>query len=512
MALNENLFAYNQLIHFLIVNEALGRVESSINSDSGIHLANYFLASPQLIYERNNEAGCYTEFLKHRVVCIAGMPGVGKSTLAIKFGYHYLSKSSSATVRFFKASTVLKLSEDYKRLAENLKVNDENEENRIDKVNRELTKLAETKQILFVFDNVDNYEFVEKYIRNLPRKVSVLLTVRTKETISLHENIYFEELKPFSLEESTDYIKKALSDRDDVSKQKIEDIVKILGDDNNEVIPFNLNKVVSIISKSYQPIDKLLANIKQCPEKYLQIEFYKEIMENGMFAKILEYIPYFDPDSIDLNLLAEMTEQEENDAWDAALNGLEKNFLIKINKKNHELSVHRLLQIELSEYLEEKLEVRSRFAEIIEEKIEIENLYNGSLKSIPFAHADRLIQTNWFNELQDNEIKAKLFKKMGIFCWHVQTGMLMSSFLQNSLNIKKHFIPGKIDKALEYLNKALEIQKKLSIGQDNEEIANTYYSIGIVYTEKREFDRALEYLNKALDMLKILNSKTQIHS
>ena len=118
------------------------------------------------------------------------MPGVGKSTLAIKFGY-YRSESSSATVRFFKASTVLKLSEDYKRLAEILKVNDENEENRIDGVNSKLSKLAETKPILFVFDNVDDYQFVDNYIRNLPRKVSVLLTVRTKETISLHENVYF---------------------------------------------------------------------------------------------------------------------------------------------------------------------------------------------------------------------------------------------------------------------------------------------------------------------------------
>jgi hypothetical protein len=42
MALNGNLFAYNQLIHlnFLIVNEVLGSVESLIKSDSKIHLTN----------------------------------------------------------------------------------------------------------------------------------------------------------------------------------------------------------------------------------------------------------------------------------------------------------------------------------------------------------------------------------------------------------------------------------------------------------------------------------------
>jgi len=81
--------------------------------------------------------------------------------------------------------------EDYKRLAEIQKVNDEKEEDRIDGVNIKLTKLAETKPILFVFDNLDDDQFFDKYIRNLPSKVSVLLTVRTKETISLHENVYF---------------------------------------------------------------------------------------------------------------------------------------------------------------------------------------------------------------------------------------------------------------------------------------------------------------------------------
>jgi len=54
-------------------------------------------------------------------------------------------------------------------------------------------------------------------------------------------------------------------------------------------------------------------------------EFYGGFVGNTMVLIILEYIPYFDPDSIDLSLLAEMIDQEENDAWDKALKGLEKN-------------------------------------------------------------------------------------------------------------------------------------------------------------------------------------------
>ncbi len=139
---------HNQLIKDLDSFKAITQLSLQIGSlnDSDIHLANNFPETPQLIYERNNEAGRFTEFLKHRVVCIAGMPGVGKSTLAIKFGYHR-SESSSATVRFFSARTVLELTEDYKSFAEILKVNDEDENKRIGGVNSKLIKLAETKQI-----------------------------------------------------------------------------------------------------------------------------------------------------------------------------------------------------------------------------------------------------------------------------------------------------------------------------------------------------------------------------
>lgn len=116
--------------------------------------------------------------------------------------------------------------------------------------------------------------------------------------------------------------------------------------DSNGVIPFNLNKVVSILVKSRQPIDKFLDTIKQHPEKWMRIEFYDEFMKNAVVANNLRFIPYFDPDSIDLSLLGEIIGQEEDDSWDEALDELEKNFLVKINAED-KLSVHRLMQKEL---------------------------------------------------------------------------------------------------------------------------------------------------------------------
>ncbi len=347
---------------------------------------------------------------------------------------------------------------------------------------------------------------------------------KVKETIRLHENVYFEELPPFTVGESTDYILEAFRNREGVSQPQIEEIVGILGDKNG-VIPFNLNKVVSYISESNQPIGELLANIKQrpVPEEWLQTDFYDGFMEDAIVARILKYIPYFDPDSIDLSLLVNMTDQKRNNDLDKALNRLVKNFLIKINKKSYDLSVHRLLQKELTLYFKVKLTVdneidriQTRFIEIIDLVFKYSDLISYSnLKNMPFTHAERIIQTEWFEKLPDNEIKARLFEKMGIFYFQGQTGISLR-VLHNSLEIKKGLIPGKInfDKPLEYLKKALETLKRhwreknftgdrqLHSTEEHQQLAKICNTIGFVYIKKRDLDKALFYMNKALSFLK----------
>ncbi len=395
----------------------------------------------------HNQIQIFEEFKSRERICITGVSGIGKSTLAIEFG-HY---RKDAFVCFFKADTELKVKHDYEGLAKQLQIKEDYEDHRIRLVNDKLNALAKMpKEIIFIFDNVENYDCIEKYLRNLHKDISVLVTVKKKETVQREIGDgdiqwYNHELKPFSLNESKKYILDKLKDK--ISEPQIKIILEKIG--KNEAIPFHLNKVVSILLTPFQPIEKSVETIIQQPDKWVQTAFFDGFMGNTMVSSILEYIPYFDPDSIDLNLLAAMIDPKENEEFFKALEILEKNVLIK-NEENREISVHRLLQNELTEYFKVKLkvgkinQVRIRFTEVIEAKFEINDFYSRNLKSMPFAHADRLIQKDWFDELQDNEIKAKLFKKMGIFCWHVQTGMLMSSFLQNSLNIKKHFIPGKM--------------------------------------------------------------------
>lgn len=189
----------------LYMTEKIDRINSRIDkispSDYEIRLVSNLPAPTSLIYTRIEEAGMFDEFVKHWLVCIAGMSGVGKTTHATKFGYQ--RKEKSATVRFFKADSV---TDDYIGLAKLLRIEDDKEEHRIDSVNSKLTKLTEATQILFVFDNVDDYQIVEKYICYLPEEVSVILTVRNRDQVD-NDKYHCIDLEPFTVTESNDYVK-----------------------------------------------------------------------------------------------------------------------------------------------------------------------------------------------------------------------------------------------------------------------------------------------------------------
>ena len=115
-------------------------------------------------------------------------------------------------VRYFFAETEAKVAEDYKRLAKQLEVEEEEEVDRIEILNNKLTKLAETNEIIFIFDNVVDYGFIEKYICNTPERICVLTTARNRETIS-DDKVWSIQLEPFSRNEAISYVIKVLGEK-----------------------------------------------------------------------------------------------------------------------------------------------------------------------------------------------------------------------------------------------------------------------------------------------------------
>ena len=64
-----------------------------------------------------------------------------------------------------------------------------------------------------------------------------------------------------------------------------------------------------------------------------------------------------------------------------------------------------------------------------------------------------------------------------------------------------HYNLGDYNKALEYYNKALDIQKQI-LGERHPDTAKSYNSIGEIYYSLGDYNKALEYYNKALDIRK----------
>jgi len=504
---------------------------------------------PDEIYDREDE---FEEFKGQKRICISGMSGVGKSTLAIKYGSSRKGAKPPALVRFFKADTEAKLNVDFICLAKLLQISEDNDDHRIELVYQKLGDLENSDlEILFIFDNVENYQFVKKYVCNLPEAISVLVTVRNKDTVQINDDEWYNiELGPFSSEESTEYIQKVLGGSSKIKDEQIKEILDMIGDDmKREVIPFHLNKVVTLLKNRFGSFEKSLNTIRNSKKWLTRNDFYDEFMKIEIVEKIFKYIPYFDPDSIDLSLLAEMIDQEENDDWDKALQRLETDFIVKVNEDRKGISVHRLLQKELSLYFEKKFEnkeineIRQRFTEIIDNNLKMEYIVSGASEQVPYTHADRLIQTNWFQDpdlFPDSEKKAIFFEKLGFFfslneplnynladtgipnifpkrakeCF-LKTLNIRETLDENPLPVKVStyndigrvcYELGELDFASENLEKGLRMNSDLGIPFNYVQL-ETHYISGKVYLALEKFNEALEQFKKAFKIKETLGFK-----
>jgi len=435
---------------------------------------------PDTTYDREDE---FKEFKGQKRICISGMPGVGKSTLAIKYGYSRQKEEKPALVCFFQAETEAKLKVDFVGLAKLLKISEDNDDHRIELVYQKLKEISDL-EILFIFDNVENYQFVKKYVCNLPEAISVLVTVRNKETVQRNYVKWHDiKLKPFLEEESKKYIKKGLDGYLKIEDGQIKEILEIIGV-GYKVIPFHLNKVVTLLRDTCCSFEETLEQIKED----------KEFLRTGLYEKFMKS-----------SLLAEMIDQKKNGDWNKALQELKKNLIVTVNAEGEGISVHRLLQKELSLYFEKKFEnkeineIRERFVEIIDKNLKNQDIASWASKLGPFTHADRLIETDWFrdsNQFPDSEIKASIFEKMGHFFNQYRPIIKQSNSVAQTRILNKMFLR---ERAKECFLKTLKIREKLYSG-DHYLKVRTYICIALACRYLGEHDNASNNYEKALNM------------
>ena len=84
----------------------------------------------------------------------------------------------------------------------------------VERTNMKLKQL--NKDVLFVFDNVESYDDIDKYVNiNLPTNIKILITTRDQWKSVAYPKI---ELEPFSMDEAKEYVSKNLDKKitDDV--------------------------------------------------------------------------------------------------------------------------------------------------------------------------------------------------------------------------------------------------------------------------------------------------------
>ena len=280
---------------------------------------------------------------------IAGLGGVGKTQLAIEYAYLALENKNYAIIFWIPAETTNTINSAYQELANFLHLNVAglNIENMQTLVHKKLSTEYKNNKVLFVLDNVPDYESINDYLAKIHKELSptlspsVLITSRSQ---------YWPKppliLDIFTPKEALTFVQKHLSDEKEIH---ILDLTT-----NLQRFPLALSQAASYIKK-HTNIKDYLALYSTKKTAYLEIfpenknEYNSTLWKTWNIAfnnlstsarEILFMSAYLDPDNIPLDLFGELPiEQRIN-----SIRELRKYSFITMINNNQSFKIHRLLQ------------------------------------------------------------------------------------------------------------------------------------------------------------------------
>jgi energy-coupling factor transporter ATP-binding protein EcfA2 len=240
-------------------------------------------------YERQVQIDQIKQKLKklkrQKLVVLHGIAGIGKSTLAKNYAQLFKNTSSDHVAIWIEAEKELKIKNDYLSILDYPKIKDESD--LIHLFNEKLARLVKNRtKIMIVYDNVEDYDYLKVFLRDLPSEVEILVTMKNintgligKERTDNYEAI---EVKPFDEEEFNVFVLEVFKNKNiqlDAGSLKL--LWEIVYDKEDKIAsPFRINKLITYFlnNKSMKFSQKLEKISKENRKHLLNIDFYQTIV------------------------------------------------------------------------------------------------------------------------------------------------------------------------------------------------------------------------------------------
>ena len=462
----------------------------------------------------------------------SGLAGVGKTTLA-----KHVINIPQKNYRFkgwFNAETESVLEAQYLQLGDQYGIFMTQESSKLKKINEVKAWLEEQKNILLVYDNVENMAMVEKYLPNLGH---IIITSR-------HCNMPGKiDINVMEHEEAVTLLRKILNNDKYNNDPALKVLARTLG-----YLPLALSQAAAYIVNNHLSIKAYLSlyaeeKIKLLSEQdmpsmddhkpaYISWDLNVEEMQriepqlSAKALELLDFISYCYPEDIPIKMI---TQQLYNsvDAWAI----LETNKVVKLLKQyslvqsNPHLSIHRLVHDLLQHKANNKIiDKKLYFEKIITNLTKLYNYSfliekNGDLEFTKLLHPqiDMLLRhAELLLEAKDYVALIEIMGDINFKLGNYGQNMLL---LEKALNIKKQYyqhddiniaftlrlfgwskaLSGDFQQSQKLLEEALNIQKKY-YGNYHIEVSYTLRLMGWVEFILGNNYQGKLFLKNALDI------------
>lgn len=421
---------------------------------------------------------------------IFGKKGSGKTSKCL----FYALNTSFSKIFFLSCDSNEKFQLEFRNLAECFDIPTEAKEftTVIQKLINELELLKEN--VLLILENLEDYDYIKDFLNLLPKNAKVIITTQYQFPLEDKKSLYFLKQNLFDLNSAEKYLLNV--SKYPLSLAQIKSILNFLSEQDNLILPFNLEKTFICLNKI--GLDEFIRNKNS--NKKNSIFLLEELIKKLGLNDILNYLIFLDPDFISIDFIQNLFELNLKLVQEK-LEKLEKLSLIEFRNKNsiQGIRMSSIVQEELIEisrgdsrvaknildsyvnlldFLNQRFDLTTYedyFHAVKILSLEIENLFGIDLKN-----KNKIVRINLF--------RLDLFRKLAWFN------------LAHTLDFKL---------SIEYYMQVLRLQETY-FEEEKQELADTYYELGLCCDKLKDYKKSLEFKIECVKIRKTLPESSKL--